>query len=132
VTDTSLQPLGRGSARVHPLRRMGRLRRWRVLLREDIQTIYQKDPAARSTFEVLTCYPGLHATWLHRIGHSLWARNHRALARMVSHLSRFLTGIDIHPGAHIGRRFFIDHGSGVVIGETAEIGDDVLMSAPMP
>jgi serine O-acetyltransferase len=77
--------------------------------------------------EVLTCYPGLHASWLHRVAHGLWKRNHLTLARLVSHANRFLTGIDIHPGARVGRRFFIDHGSGVVIGETAEIGDDVLM-----
>lgn len=100
---------------------------WRDRLREDIQTIYDKDPAARSLFEVLTCYPGLHATWLHRLAHRLWRRKRFLLARLVSHLSRFVTGIEIHPGARIGRRFFIDHGSGVVIGETAEIGDDVLM-----
>jgi len=100
---------------------------WRQLLREDIQTIYDKDPAARSMLEVLTCYPGLHASWLHRVAHGLWKRNHLTLARMLSHVGRFLTGIEIHPGARIGRRFFIDHGSGVVIGETAEVGDDVLM-----
>ena len=100
---------------------------WRERLREDIQTIYDKDPAARSLFEVLTCYPGLHANWLHRIAHRLWKHNRFLLARLVSHLNRFFTGIEIHPGAQIGRRFFIDHGSGVVIGETAEIGDDVLM-----
>jgi serine O-acetyltransferase len=96
-------------------------------LREDIETIYTKDPAARSLVEVLTCYPGLHASWLYRIAHGLWRRNHVTWARLVSHFSRFLTGIEIHPGARIGRRFFIDHGAGVVIGETAEIGDDVLM-----
>ena len=107
--------------------RVGRLRYWRDLLREDIQTVYCKDPAARSVLEVLTCYPGLHATWMHRIAHGLWRRKHLTLARLVSHVNRFLTGIEIHPGARIGRRFFIDHGSGVVIGETAEIGDDVLM-----
>jgi serine O-acetyltransferase len=107
--------------------RVGRLRRWRDLAREDIQTIYRKDPAARSLFEVLTCYPGLHALWLHRVAHGLWRRNHLTLARLLSHANRFLTGIEIHPGARIGRRFFIDHGSGVVIGETAEVGDDVLM-----
>lgn len=100
---------------------------WRDRLREDIQTIYDKDPAARSLFEVLTCYPGLHANWFHRIAHRLWTHNHFLLARLVSHASRFITGIEIHPGAQIGRRFFIDHGSGVVIGETTEIGDDVLM-----
>jgi serine O-acetyltransferase len=92
-----------------------------------VQTIYNKDPAARSLVEVLTCYPGLHAGWLHRIAHGLWKRNHLTLARLVSHGNRFFTGIEIHPGARIGRRFFIDHGSGVVIGETAEIGDNVLM-----
>ena len=106
---------------------LGFLKRWRALLREDIQTIYEKDPAARSLFEVLTCYPGLHASWLHRVAHGLWKRNHPLLARLVSHVSRFFTGIEIHPGARIGRRFFIDHGSGVVIGQTTEIGDDVLM-----
>jgi serine O-acetyltransferase len=107
--------------------KQGRLRRWRALLREDIQTIYEKDPAARSVWEVLTCYPGLHATWLHRIAHGLWKRNLVTVARLASHLNRFFTGIEIHPGAQIGRRFFIDHGAGVVIGETTEIGDDVLM-----
>jgi serine O-acetyltransferase len=106
---------------------VGPLKRWRALLREDIQTVYEKDPAARSLFEVITCYPGLHASWMHRVAHGLWNRDHPLLARLISHLNRFGTGIEIHPGAHIGRRFFIDHGSGVVIGETAEIGDDVLM-----
>jgi serine O-acetyltransferase len=105
----------------------GWLKRWRALLREDVQTIYEKDPAAQSFFEVLTCYPGLHATWLHRVAHGLWNRNHPLLARLLSHVNRFFTGIEIHPGARIGRRFFIDHGSGVVIGETTVIGDDVLM-----
>jgi serine O-acetyltransferase len=100
---------------------------WRQLWREDIQTVFDKDPAARSLWEVLTCYPGLHAGWLHRVAHGLWKRKHLTLARMLSHIGRFLTGIEIHPGARIGRRFFIDHGSGVVIGETAEVGDDVLM-----
>ncbi len=96
-------------------------------MREDIQTIFAKDPAARTVWEVLVCYPGLHAIWLHRLAHGLWCRRHRFLGRLVSHISRWLTGIEIHPGAQIGRRFFIDHGMGVVIGETAEIGDDVLM-----
>jgi len=96
-------------------------------LREDIQTVFAKDPAARSTLEVIFCYPGLHALWFHRLAHSLWQHKLRFLARFVSHISRFLTGIEIHPGAKIGRRFFIDHGAGVVIGETAELGDDVLM-----
>jgi len=96
-------------------------------LREDVQTVFRKDPAARSTAEVLLCYPGLHALWLHRLAHALWRRNHRLLARMISQLNRAATGIEIHPGARIGRRFFIDHGMGVVIGETTEIGDDVLL-----
>ena len=96
-------------------------------LREDIQTVFAKDPAARSTLEVIFCYPGLHALWFHRFAHFLWQHKLRFLARLLSHISRFLTGIEIHPGAKIGRRFFIDHGSGVVIGETAEIGDDVLL-----
>lgn len=96
-------------------------------LREDIKTIFEKDPAARSLPEVLLCYPGLHAIWLHRIAH--WAWRHRGffLARFISHINRLLTGIEIHPGAKIGRRFFVDHGAGVVIGETTEIGDDVLL-----
>lgn len=96
-------------------------------LREDINTVFIKDPAARSIAEVLTCYPGLHALWLHRLAHFLWRHHLRFPARLLSHFSRFLTAIEIHPGAKIGRRFFIDHGAGVVIGETAEIGDDVLM-----
>jgi len=96
-------------------------------LREDIQTAFAKDPAARSVLEVIFCYPGLHALWLHRLAHFLWQHRLRFLARLLSHINRFLTGIEIHPGARIGRRFFIDHGAGVVIGETAEIGDDVLM-----
>jgi len=97
------------------------------VLREDIQTVFGKDPAARNTWEVLFCYPGLHALWLHRLAHFLWRHRLRLLSRLLSHLSRFATGIEIHPGASIGRRFFIDHGMGVVIGETAEIGDDVLL-----
>jgi len=96
-------------------------------LREDIQTVFAKDPAARSVLEVIFCYPGLHALWFHRLSHFLWQHKLRFLARFASHVSRFLTGIEIHPGARIGRRFFIDHGTGVVIGETAELGDDVLM-----
>ncbi len=93
-------------------------------IREDIRAVFERDPAARSTFEVLTCYPGLHAIWLHRISHRLWNWRLRWLARFFSNLSRWLTGIEIHPGARIGRRLFIDHGLGVVIGETTEIGDD--------
>jgi serine O-acetyltransferase len=94
---------------------------------EDIRNVFAKDPAARGMLEVLLCYPGLHALWLHRFAHRLWTAGLPLPARLVSHLSRWLTGIEIHPGAVIGRRFFIDHGMGVVIGETAEIGDDVLM-----
>jgi len=94
---------------------------------EDIQTVFDKDPAARSVWEILCCYPGLHAVWLHRLASALWRSRLLFLARAVSHFGRWLTGIEIHPGATIGRRFFIDHGMGVVIGETAEIGDDVLM-----
>jgi serine O-acetyltransferase len=91
---------------------------------EDIETVFKKDPAARGVIEILTCYPGLHAIWMHRIAHYLWVHGWLFCARFLSHMNRFLTGIEIHPGAKIGRRFFIDHGSGVVIGETSEIGDD--------
>lgn len=98
-----------------------------TLLREDIDCVFQRDPAARSRFEVLTTYPGVHALLLHRIAHRLWTFGLRYLARVVSYLARLFTNIDIHPGARIGRRFFIDHGAGVVIGETAEIGDDVTL-----
>ena len=94
---------------------------------EDIRTVFKGDPAARSVLEVLTCYPGLHAVWAHRISHFLWKHHLRYLARLLSHWTRFFTAIEIHPGATIGRRFFIDHGSGVVIGETSEIGEDVLI-----
>lgn len=96
-------------------------------IKEDIGTIYRKDPAARSLLEVIFCYPGFHALLLHRVAHKLWVWNVPILPRFISTFSRFLTGIDIHPGATIGRRFFIDHGMGVVIGETTEIGDDVLI-----
>ncbi|MEN9479483.1 MAG: serine O-acetyltransferase [Pseudomonadota bacterium] len=96
-------------------------------LREDIRAVFDRDPAARSFWEVLTCYPGIHALIFHRIGHWLWGHRLRWLARFTAHISRFLTGIEIHPGATIGRRFFIDHGMGVVIGETALIGDDVTL-----
>ncbi len=93
-------------------------------LREDIYSVFDRDPAARNVFEVLTAYPGMHAVLFHRINHALWNRGLKWLARFLSSTARFLTGIEIHPGAKIGRRFFIDHGMGVVIGETAEIGDD--------
>jgi len=94
-------------------------------LRSDIQCILDRDPAARSTWEVLTCYPGLHAVLLHRPAHWFWTHGLKWLGRFTSHVSRWLTGIEIHPGAEIGRRVFIDHGDGVVIGETTVIGDDV-------
>jgi serine O-acetyltransferase len=93
-------------------------------IREDISCVFERDPAARSTWEVITCYPGFHALLIHRLAHWLWRIKMRWLARFVSHCSRFLTGIEIHPGAKVGRRVFIDHGMGVVIGETAELGDD--------
>ena len=93
-------------------------------LKEDISCVFDRDPAARNWFEVITTYPGLHALQAHRMAHWVWNRNLKWLARMLSSISRLLTGIEIHPGAKIGRRFFIDHGMGVVIGETAEIGDD--------
>ena len=96
-------------------------------LREDIRAVFDRDPAARSFWEVLTCYPGIHALILHRLAHWLWRHRLRWLARFTAHVSRFMTGIEIHPGATIGRRFFIDHGMGVVIGETAVIGDDVTL-----
>jgi serine O-acetyltransferase len=95
--------------------------------REDIRVVFEKDPAARSVLEILFCYPGVHAILFHRIGHWLWTHGMHFIARFVSHLGRFSTGIEIHPGARIGRRFFIDHGMGVVIGETSEIGDDVTL-----
>ena len=96
-------------------------------IREDIASVFARDPAARTTFEVLTCYPGLHARVFHRISNKLWHIGLKWLARFISHFARWFTGIEIHPGATIGRRFFIDHGMGVVIGETAEIGDDVTL-----
>jgi serine O-acetyltransferase len=96
-------------------------------MQEDIQSVFHRDPAARNAFEVVTCYPGLHAVWLHRVAHALWVNGWKWLARVVSNFGRWLTGIEIHPGAKIGRRFFIDHGMGIVIGETAEIGNDVTL-----
>ncbi|MBK6973534.1 MAG: serine O-acetyltransferase [Candidatus Methylophosphatis roskildensis] len=93
-------------------------------LREDIACVFERDPAARSKWEVLTCYPGVHALVLHRLAHACWRGGFKWLGRFLSHFARWLTGIEIHPGATIGRRFFIDHGMGVVIGETADIGDD--------
>ena len=93
-------------------------------IREDIRCVFERDPAARSVWEVVTCYPGFHALQMHHFSHALWRMGLRWLGRLSSHVARFLTGIEIHPGATIGRRVFIDHGMGVVIGETAEIGDD--------
>jgi len=99
------------------------------LLLEDVRTVFEKDPAVRSVAEVLFCYPGVHALWMHRIAHRLYRRRLFFWARLVSHISRFLTGVEIHPGATIGRRVFIDHGMGVVIGETAVVGDGSLIYA---
>ena len=99
---------------------------WRTLKR-DIEVVFERDPAARGTLEALLCYPGLHAVWLHRLAHRLWKSGFKLLGRLVSHLSRFLTGVEIHPGARIGAGLFIDHGMGVVIGETAEIGENVTL-----
>jgi serine O-acetyltransferase len=98
-----------------------------TLLREDVECVFHRDPAARSRIEVLTTYPGVHALLLHRIAHRLWGSGLRYPARVVSFLARLFTNVDIHPGARVGRRFFIDHGAGVVIGETSEIGDDVTL-----
>ena len=94
-------------------------------IREDIHAVFDRDPAAKNTIEVVLCYPGLHAIWAHRISHYLYERQYFVLARLVSHVARFLTGIEIHPGATIGKGFFIDHGMGTVIGETTEIGRNV-------
>lgn len=96
-------------------------------IREDIYSVFDRDPAARSALEIAFCYPGLHAVWFYRVAHWLWEREFYFLGRFTSHLGRFFTGIEIHPGAQIGNKFFIDHGMGVVIGETAEIGDNVTL-----
>lgn len=98
--------------------------RW---IKEEIEVVFKKDPAARNSLEILFCYPGFHAIMLHRYAHFLWKHHLKLIARIISHINRFLTSIEIHPGAIIGERFFIDHGMGVVIGETAEIGNDVLI-----
>ncbi|MGE0200604.1 MAG: serine O-acetyltransferase [Candidatus Melainabacteria bacterium] len=94
-------------------------------IQEDIRVVFERDPAARSTLEVALCSPGLHAVWLHRLNHACWQAGWLTLGRFLSHITRFLTGVEIHPGATIGRRCFIDHGMGIVIGETAILGDDV-------
>jgi len=96
-------------------------------VREDIAAVFESDPAARSYLEVVVCYPGLHAVWAHHLSHWLWLHGMRFLARLVSQIARLFTGIEIHPGAEIGRRLFIDHGTGTVIGETAIVGDDVTL-----
>lgn len=96
-------------------------------IREQIDTIFREDPAAKSVLEIILCYPGLHAVLMHRVAHWLYQKKVPFFPRLISQISRFLTGIEIHPGARIGRRFFIDHGMGVVIGETSEVGDDVLI-----
>lgn len=119
--------------RANPIRSNDRERPRRLWLRlwgrlgEDIQAFFDRDPAARSVTEVLFLYPGLHAVTMHRLAHRLWTGRHPFVARLVSQVSRAVTGIEIHPAATIGRRFVIDHGMGVVIGETAEIGDDVML-----
>jgi serine O-acetyltransferase len=96
-------------------------------IREDVQSVLDRDPAARSVWEILLCYPGLHAIWMHRFSHRLWKGGFKLIARWVSQVTRSMTGIEIHPGATIGRNLFIDHGMGVVIGETAEIGENVTL-----
>jgi len=96
-------------------------------IRDDFRMIFERDPAARSKLEILLCYPGLHALILHRIAHALWEYHLKLFGRVLSHFSRWITGIEIHPGATIGKKFFIDHGMGIVIGETTEIGDDVML-----
>ncbi len=97
------------------------------LIRDDFEMVFDRDPAARSKLEIIFCYPGLHALTFHRIAHFLWNHHLKLLGRILSHFSRWVTGIEIHPAAKIGKRFFIDHGMGVVIGETTEIGDDVIL-----
>lgn len=96
-------------------------------LREDVQAVLERDPAARGALEAILFSPGMHALWMHRLNHWLWRANFKFLARILAHLTRMLTGVEIHPGARIGRRVVIDHGMGIVIGETAEVGDDVMM-----
>jgi serine O-acetyltransferase len=109
------------------LRWAGKLSHGIALIAEDIRAVCEKDPAARSPLEVVLVYPGLHALWVHRAAHALWTRDVKLGARLVAHANRFLTGVEIHPGARIGRRVVIDHGMGIVIGETASVGDDCLL-----
>ncbi|MFC4075439.1 serine O-acetyltransferase [Salinithrix halophila] len=106
---------------------MKRIREIRALLKSDIDAVFDRDPAARSVFEVMITYSGIHAIWAHRLAHWFYKRNRFLIARVISQMSRFFTGIEIHPGARIGKGFFIDHGMGVVIGETCEIGDYVTL-----
>ena len=112
---------------------MDQARSWRIenkmfkTIQNDIQSVLDRDPAARNALEVLLCYPGLHAIWTHRLTHRLWKMNFKLIARWLSQIMRWLTGIEIHPGAAIGNNFFIDHGMGVVIGETAEVGNNVTL-----
>ena len=101
------------------------MKKWFRILRNDVQSVLQRDPAARGALEVILLYPGLHAIWSHRVAHWFWKRKIFLVARGLSQLNRFITGIEIHPGAKIGSGFFIDHGMGVVIGETSEIGENV-------
>lgn len=110
-----------------PLRWLKKLPRALERAREDVVAICNNDPAARSAWEVLLVYPGLHALWMHRVAHELWSHEHPLLARVLAHANRFVTGIEIHPGAAIGRRVVIDHGMGIVIGETARVGDGCLL-----
>jgi len=119
----SAEGMAAGAAGWKNLVRTGR--RWAGVFARDIQAIRERDPAARNTVEILTCYPGLHALWLHRLAHALWVRDVPLVPRLISQFGRFVTGIEIHPGATIGEGLVIDHGAGVVIGETAEVGDNV-------
>jgi serine O-acetyltransferase len=123
VLQSDKAPARTARAPLVPGRRLG----WRARLHEDLRTAMEHDPAARSRAEVILGYPGLHAIWSHRLSHHLWVSGHTLVARLLSQWTRAVTGVEIHPGATIGRRFFIDHGMGVVIGETAEIGDDVML-----
>jgi len=97
------------------------------MIKDDFSMVFDRDPAARSKIEIVLCYPGLHALIMHRTAHALWTHHLKLIGRLLSHFSRWVTGIEIHPGARIGSRFFIDHGMGVVVGETTEIGDDVML-----
>jgi len=125
---TTLSPTGllRSSWNAVSLPFRGISHMWKTV-KNDVDSVFERDPAARSTLEVLTCYAGLHAIWGHRLAHWLWLHEFRFLGRWLAQVTRWLTGIEIHPGATIGPRFFIDHGMGVVIGETAEIGSDVTL-----